>query len=241
MTDQHNLAPHNSAERFGPADEDVVAYKSLLQELRAGNSIEFNPRTNAELTSLRIDRRNDEELPLGTFTNSDVDTVGLDKDTQYKIAQQRYIAGILGLKVGPLDLRTSSHTVGSGVDIPDTTDIPTITKDAAGAFVDEKGEVMSQVRVDAIYSAHFIITNRDRFEQPKAFEELFRRVSDQAASGKIEVKDKVGDVKGAMSLVRQTARALGYEVGDFHRTSSDTFEMDTKGRISGFDTISYFK
>jgi hypothetical protein len=101
-----------------------------------------------------------------------------------------------------------------------------------------------KIRGDAIYAAHFIANNSAHFSRPGAFEELFARVVQQAETGSLEVMDRVGDVKGAMSLVRQVATVLGYKVKQFNQVpgEKDKFAAPVEGIRSGYDTAyTHFK
>jgi hypothetical protein len=228
--------PGQDPTAFGPQQEDIDGYKELLNA--SPDDLGFNPRVNAELTSGRIDIGS-----LGTFTNPDVGTAGLDQYSSLRLAQQRYIAAALGLRVGDTVVSANSHTASAAVGLPEASNLPPRpARLADGSFVAADARPVSVVEADAIYAGHFIAANRQHFSQPTAFEDLFRRVVEQAEDGKLEVKDRVGDTRGACSMVRQVARILGYEVGDFNKTADGGYVMPVSGIRPGFDSkFSHFK
>lgn len=198
----------------------------------------FNPRVNAELTSTQIDRNR-----LGIFTNPDVEINGLDDQARLKLGQQRYIAAVLGLMVGPTEINPGSYTAGAEVTLPTPDLLPNLPeRTPAGKFVRVDGAEISQIQADAIYAAHFIANNSQVFSEPDIFEDLFGKVVEQAEEGNLTVEDKVGDPKGAMSLVRQVATVMGYQVQPFARTAQGTFTAQVEGIRTGFDSrFTHFK
>lgn len=195
-------------------------------------SLGFRPRTLAELTSTQIDRGF-----LGTFTNRDVGTVGLDLQPKLRLAQQRYIAGALGLQVGATEIQASSHTANAAVSLPDLGNLPPLpTRRANGRFISAEGPPLPNVQVDAIYAGRFIAARTSFFSQAGIFEKLFGDVVEQAERGNIETKNSA-DPAGSGAMLRQVARVLGYEigVGNFHKTTAGTYAMPVHGIKPGFD------
>lgn len=217
---------------FGPTPGDIADYSELLSRLDAGEEFRFNPRVNAELTSTLIDR-----VSLGCFINGDVGENGLDTDSRLKVSQQRYIAGVLGLNVGTTEINASSHTATTEVALPELDSLPDLpARTSYGKSINADGAEISQVQSDAIYAAHFIANNSSHFRKPGAFEELFGRVVQQAEGGTLEVGDKAGDPRGAMSLVRQVANVMGYKVQKFSKGSDGKFTAQVDGIRAGFDS-----
>jgi hypothetical protein len=98
---------------------------------------------------------------------------------------------------------------------------------------------MPQVQVDAIYSAHFIASHPETFKQPDAFRKIFERIREGALAGNVSINlDTFADDKrGARSFIRQVARLMGYEVGDFvNDDSSNIARMAVGGARKGFDS-----
>lgn len=58
----------------------------------------------------------------------------------------------------------------------------------------------------------------------------------QAEGGTLEVGDKAGDPRGAMSLVRQAATVMGYKVKEFSKGSDGKFTAQVDGIRAGFDS-----
>lgn len=217
---------------FGPTPADVADYSELLSRLDAGEEFRFNPRVNAELTSEHIDNNF-----LESFINDDVGENGLDTDSRLKLSQQRYIAGVLGLNVGTTEINPSFHTARIEVALPESGSLPDLPqRTPVGKFINAVGAEISQVQSDAIYAAHFIANNSGHFSKPGAFEELFGRVVQQAEGGTLEVGDKAGDPRGAMSLVRQAATVMGYKVQKFAKGSDGKFTAQVDGIRAGFDS-----
>ena len=147
----------NTPEGFGPTSEDITLYRELLAKLDNGEGLGFNPRFNAESVSKRIDDAIAGETgTLGLFTDSEEEqTETLGEVSALKLAQQRYVAGALGFRVGPTYFRKG--IVGASIEYPDTSKLPERPrKGVDDVFRQPDGKPMSQVRVDAIYSAHFI-------------------------------------------------------------------------------------
>ena len=253
MASDTKMPPQKPAEaEFGPHPEDAQSYAELLDVIVAFDeslpewikseekdilSIEgiqkpigFNPRTNAELTSEMLDKKKD----LGSFISRD----GLNQSDIFKLAQQRYIAGVFGFKVGPLTVNYDFGTANSEIERPRTPNLPQKPKRTTDGFVDTDGKAISTVRADAIYSSHFIANNPDIFDEPKAFEGMFKRVIEEAEGGEIEVKDIAGDLEGVLSTVRQIARVLGYKVGDYQKNDEGNFSLPIDGTRAGFSISS---
>jgi hypothetical protein len=239
------IAPAPTLQEFGPTQEDINLYATMLDRIEAGDESFtgkpgnfFNPRVNAELTFSRIDAGlgNNTGGGIGVIVNSDVMENGLDERSRYKLAQQRFIAGALGLKVGETRL-TQDLIASVDVSLPDKDSLPTLpSRSDDGKFYDEEGTEISTTKADAIYAAYFLVANKETFSQPNAFEDFCRKVVEQAEAGRIEVRDKVDDPKGAMALVRQTARVLGYEVGQYQQgDEAGTFVMTVPDIRKGFD------
>lgn len=238
----------NGAAEFGPTPEDIQGYQSLLGILddpanagRTGKEVVgFSPRINAETTSDLIDRNR-----LGSFINQDFDQNGLDASTHMRLSQQRFIAGALGLRVGEQKINSRYKTAGSDVLLPRAVDLPPLPtqKNRMGKYVDARGMGMSRERLDGLYAAHFIASNAGHFSKkfdPEkngergAFEELFERVVEQAEAGSLEVRDKVGFVRGAASLARQAATLMGYNVGEYTANSAGVLIAPVTGVRPGF-------
>ncbi len=223
----------SSSLEFGPGQAEVEIYKHLLDSLDQDEPLRFNPRVNAELTSDLIDRKRG-----GIFTNYDVATAGLDSRAAMKLAQQRYICGVLGLTVGPLEIEPRYHTAGFSIDLPNEASLPPKPeRSTEGGFKDSEGHRISDIQGDAIYAGYFIAHNKDHFDKPSAFEDMFRRIVEQAEHGRIEVADLAGDIKGVVSTVRQIARILGYQVGDFVKDqATGKFFCAVSSTRKGFDS-----
>ncbi len=225
-------APNGHVE-FGPTQEDTANYIEILEKIKSGElpKLNFSPRVNAELASTQIDRGS-----LGIFVNSDVGENGLDDQSRLKFGQQRYIAGVLGLRIGENKINPNAHIASAEVTLPLVDRLPELPeRTPKGKFVRNDGTEISQIQADAIYAAHFIANNREYFNFAGAFEGHFRRVVEQAEAGSLEVEDKLGDPKGAMSFVRQTAHVLGYKVKPFIRNTEGKYVAQVDGIEQGFE------
>lgn len=223
---------------FGPTPEDLDSYQTLLNRIRdhGADSLVWNPRANAEQVSQRIDQRAGGVFLSECTYSSEAD---VPETTRLKLGQQRYVAAALGLRVGPTVFHFDSQTARFDIALPDAADIPPRpTRNATGEFLDAKGTQIGSVQVDAIHAAHWLSTHPKHFSKPGAFEELFRAVVAQAEKGEFTFQAQKGQVpKDYMSLTRQIARVLGYEVGKFSKgTQPDTFTMPIQGKQSGFDS-----
>jgi hypothetical protein len=94
---------------------------------------------------------------------------------------------------------------------------------------------------------HDYLGNRVAESRDGAMETLFRKVVEQAESPEhvLRVTDKRSDPrrpltpeqqKGNLSLIRQAARVMGYEVGPFVPNGHGQFEMKVGRPMPGFDT-----
>lgn len=226
-------------ESFGPTSEDLARYKELLAKLDNGEELGFNPRFNAESVSKRLDDAiKGEANPLGLFTDPEEDrTQILTEESALKIAQQRYIAGVLGFKVGPT--RIGNGTAGASVEYPDAATLPERpSKGADDVFRRADGTPMSEVQGDAIYSAYFLAEHPAHFKQPDAFRKIFERVREGAVAGSVSINldTFADDTRGARSFIRQVARVMGYEVGGFVTDDgSSRARMVVTGTRKGFD------
>ena len=232
---------------FGPTAEDIAGYQMLLDELdkpenagrKSSEIVGYDVRNFAELCSDQIDRGS-----VGTFINRNAGEVGLDARAEMRFSQVRYIAGALGLNVGERIVHLDSYTAGSDISMPCDEDLPPLPtlKNQAGQFLDQEGKPYSKVRLDALYSAHFIVQNLDFFSQSfdatkgelGEFETMFLRVVREAEAGSLEVADKVGFQIGAASMVRQMARVMGYVVGDYAKGTDGILTAPVTGRRQGF-------
>lgn len=215
---------------LGPTHADIAGYSELINALQSNEPIGFSPRVIAENTFLRLD-----DGTCGTF----IDAAGLkeDKESARKLVQQRYIAGVLGLKVSPTRVDTHAGTAVFTTEIPELDEAPPIpAMDAKGRYLDQSGAPLRPVPRDMLFAARFLAQNRETFMKKNAFTKLAHRVVEQAESGSIIVHDKVGNPQGAMSLVRQVARVLGYQVDVFTKTDEGTFIMKVDGLQKGFES-----
>lgn len=216
---------------LGPTQADVAGYGELLRAVQNDEFIGYSPRLSAELTFMQIDSGD-----CGTFIDPGSTEDNLDLRSTRRLAQQRYIAGVLGLKVSPTRVDPRSYTASFDVGIPTIDEVPSVpAKDSAGRYIDESGNPLRPIQRDMIFAARFLAQNRDTFQQENAFTRLAHGVAEQAESGRVIVRDKVGDLQGAMSLVRQVARVLGHQVDVFTRTGEGEFTMKVDGIQKGFD------
>jgi hypothetical protein len=229
----------NTQEVFGPTSEDVTHYKDLLEKLDNGEPAGFSPSFNAEGVSKRLDDAiKGESGTLGLFINSEERrTKTLDEVSILKLAQQRYIAAALGFRVDSTHF--NNGTAGADVKYPDVAFLPEPPeKGDDGVFRQPDGMPVSQVQVDAIYAAHFIAGHPETFKQPDAFRKIFERIREGALSGSVSINLETfaDDKKGARSFIRQAARLMGYEVGDFIKDDdSSTARMVVNGTRRGFE------
>ena len=160
----------------------------------------------------------------------------MDLCTRLRLAQQRYIAGVLGLQVGATEIQVSSHMATAAVSLPDLGNLPPLpARRPNGGFI-SAGPPLSNVQVDAIYTGRFIAAHTPFFSQDGIFEKLFGDVVEQVEGGNIETKNSV-DPAGSGAMLRQVARVLGYEIGagNFHKTTAGTYAMPVHGIKPGFD------
>jgi hypothetical protein len=243
QTDPH---PFNTPEAFGPSSEDIVLYRSLLEKLDSGERFDFYPMYNAESVSKRIDDAVQGETgTIGMFTSPEEGwTQTLEEQSALKVAQQRYVASALGFTVGPNYF--TSGTVNADVEYPDATTLPDKPQRGDdGVFRKVDGTLISQVQVDAIYSGHFIAAHPETFKKSAAFRKIFERVREGALAGSvsIDLDTFADDKRGARSFIRQTARVMGYEVGDFvNDDDGSVARMTVTGTRKGFDSqkMSFF-
>jgi hypothetical protein len=234
------LRQRNTPETFGPTPDDIARYSELLAKLDSGEKLGFNPRFNAEAVSKRLDDAVQGEAgTLGLFTTSEEGQKKvLDEESALKLAQQRYIAGALGFKVGPN--RFGNGTVGADVEYPDASLLPDRPQRGDdGTFRQADGTPVSQVQADAIYAGHFLAAHPETFKRPAAFRKVFERIREGALSGSVQINLETfaDDKRGARSFIRQAARLMGYEVGEFIKDDdSSTARMAVTGTRKGFES-----
>lgn len=223
---------------LGPTSEDVASYADLLAAVNTGESVGYSPRTSAELTFGLIDK-----ATLGSFINSDAETNGLDTRSARRIGQQRYIAGVLGLKVYPTVIDGHGGTASFTATIPEDYEVPPVPpQDSNKKFTGPDGQPLRPVQRDMVFSSRFLAANRAIFSQPQVFEELAYNVTQQAEGGMLTVGSHPSDPIGAMSLQRQIARVLGYEVDVYTKQANGTYTMPVSGIRKGFDDrFTHFK
>lgn len=232
---------------FGPTPDDIQGYLELLAHREASGDQDpgFRPGTNAELTFKRIDERS-----LGSFISQQEAKAGALEQTRLKIAHQRYIAGALGLRVMPSQFDASSYICSAEVALPNKANLPPQPRrdSSLDAFVDPRtGRTLSNVRADATFAAHLIANNHARFSEPHVFERLCLNTIQQAASGRLEVSvSDVNNRQGELSLVRQTARLLGYTTGQPQTGTNGTLTLPITGvddriyeKVSSYKTNDY--
>jgi len=158
-----------------------------------------------------------------------------------KFVQQRYIAGILGLKVGPTEANAHEGHISATVTLPAPDDIPAAPtmnsnpeRTESDYYVAADGSTMSQVRGDAIHAARYIAAHNDHFSQDGSFAEIFAGAQKAAESGVIEIPQTADDVSGLMSLYRQVTRVLGYQVNGF-TPENGVYQMKVGEMRKGFD------
>jgi hypothetical protein len=228
-------------ETFGPTLEDRVNYKELLERLDHEEKPGFEPMFNAESVSEGLDHGT-LVLPI---SQGEKKGKYLKERHLLGFAQQRYVAGALGFRVGPNHF-DDNNTVSADMEYPDATTLPerpVLQKD--GSFLQGDGTPLSQLRADAINAAHFIASHPAKFKQPGAFQGVFEKIRKGAISGTISINPKTfpDDPEGAQAFIRQAARLMGHNVDDFQVVDDEDVEMIVKGARKGFDSTktSFFK
>lgn len=231
----------NVPERFGPTVEDGVLYRELLAKLDNNEELKFDPARNAESVAMRLDDAI-KGMPgrIGIFTSPEEESTGvIEESNALKLAQQRYVASVLGFTVGPN--RLTKGAWAADVEYPDVSNLPELPRRSPdGVFRRPDGSPMPPLQVDAIFSAHFIANHPDKFKELDAFRKIFQKVREGALAGSVSIKlDTFADDKrGARSFIRQAARVMGFEVGEF-KTDDDgnTARMAVTGARKGFEGI----
>ena len=225
--------PSKNPEAFGPKLEDIAEYKELLGELERGEKPGFEPMFNAESVSEGLDQGT-LVLPV---SKGEQNGKYLKERHRLGFAQQRYVAGALGFNVGPTYFGDDG-TVSAKVDYPDVAKLPERPiLQADGSFLGKDGAPLSMLRADAIHTAHFIAGHPDKFREPGAFQKVFEKIRDSAVSGSVSINPKTfpDDPEGAQAFIRQSARLMGFEVGEF-QVVDDNAELTIKGTRKGFDS-----
>lgn len=235
-TDPHK---QTNPEVFGPTTEDTMLYRELLAKLKNGENLGFDPMFVAEGVAKRLDDAA-QGIP-GTLnlpiSPEEAAKRSLDEEDALQLAQQRYVAAALGFKVGPNQF--SDDAVKANVEYPNVATLPERPQRSKdGTFLRSDGTKMSQVQVDAIYAAHFVANHPEKFKQPGAFQGIFERVRKGAIKGNVTINLDTfsDDPRGAKSFIRQTARLMGYNVGEFRKADGGIAEMMVTGTREGFDS-----
>lgn len=225
----HNQAAGLQGGEFGPTQWDVDMYGAFLRDLREGYDPGFNPATNAQQLGARMDNR-----MLGCFINSDG---SVDKDDEYRIAQGRWAAGVMGMKVGETKIHSRGGTTQTPLELPDRDALPERPARKSGEFFDAAGRRINVIQADAIGAAHYIARHRRTFMEPDAFQRRFERVEREIkADGTVTVPaDQVGaHIGDGLSFYRQVARVLGYTPGAYIvDEEKDAFVLRVAGNADG--------
>ena len=195
---------------FGPTEWDIDTYSDFLRELKGGYDPGFNPAVTAQLIGARIDTGD-----VGCFIDPDNPT---SKDTTYRIAQGRWVASVLGLRVTETEMHLQSGTAVTRLEMPSLDTLPERPTRNNGVFFDSAGRQISAIQADAIGAAHYIASHLNSFTQPKAFEKRFERVEREVKEdGVITVPaEQIGKHLGdGLSFYRQITRVLGYKPGSY--------------------------
>lgn len=227
-------------ETFGPTPEDRAIYKELLEELEHDEKPGFEPMFNAESVSEGLDK--------GTLvlrvSRGEQNGKYLKERNRLAFAQQRYVAGALGFEVSPSQFGDDG-TIRAEIDYPDAAKLPERPiLQVGGSFLDKDGVPVSALKADAINAAHFIANYPDKFRELGAFQKVFERIRNGAVSGSVSINPQTfpDDPEGAEAFIRQSARLMGFKVGEFQVIDDSNAELIIRGTRKGFnsDKTSFF-